>query len=447
MAFDVQKFTGEGKPIPTNPLALALVITAFLLLMVFGTIVLLAIGAHLFIAGVNLIILVLAPIESAFLTALLFYMFLHFVDRYGAESFFNALFFFNVVVGLAFSLLFWPFLFVSLPVLGIYIVFKKERERAARFLSMTVRIMVEEEELMLPTFVLYLIAAYLIVGYLGFLLVLQIVAPGIISLLFSLLIFLFIMAVLYYALMGIVVGITYIWYRGKDPNLMNGINLVVHRLDKILAFSIYAAFFYFVRIVLFFVFRNRIGQMVLNYLAGIIWGVVNYFSLQTVVITNRRPAEAIVLSSRILVNNIPDVLIKEIFADTGARFISQVLTMAVFVITVVIGWVTHDASLMGIFLMSGGVIISIAVGTMETVYRTFLFSWALEKEFNLAEHGRIPKGMEEIIALIQMTRSQTQSGGPPSEPGGGDTIAGQFGLFSSEKENVDWSYLFRQSKQ
>lgn len=452
MAFDVDRFTGAGKPVEFDPIlfgVLALCLGGFVF---YGAYSAIGLAATLELP-LSPVLMAVVPLIGAIFASMITYGFLHTVHNYGTEGvflyagLFSSLMYSGLLIiypGLNFGVgLIWGIL-LFIFFIALWVITGHARERAKRFIKSVIDVMMEENSLILPTFIFFIASAYLCFSYAGILFDFGLIrfvpedmghsieVNNLPFLLISIFFFVYVQQVLFLFLMGIVAAMTYIWYRGADPKLNDGIRLVMRRIDPITEFSLYCAFFHTLAATLF-VF-GKMGVKIATVMMQILWGVVNYFTLQTVVITGRRPPQAIKLSTRLLVNNIPDVLVKEIFVDSGIRLIFEILSMPVYAIGIALFFISGDAMISVLFIYSAGLIFGVFSYTMNHVYRTFLFAWALEKEFGKDTSSRIPPGIQQIIGQIQY---ENQDNGLDrlirKEKGGGESRTPSHG--------TDWSYI------
>jgi len=450
MPFDVERFTGEGKPLKFDPFMFSFLGLLGGCLIFYGAYSAIRLAETIELPTTPLLT-ALIPLLGALAAAVMVYSFLYSIHKTGMEGVILSAGLVYLLVASVLAVII-PGFGIIIGVMGFMIIgglwfsTGPARERARRFLEAVVEVMMEEKELVLPTFVFFILSAYLLLSYVGFLDEFGILdfVPGnnggynighldAIPFLISLFAFIYLQQVVFLFLMGIVVGITYIWYRGKDPELKDGVHLVLHRLDPITEFAAYAAVYHTIQAAL--ILFGRIGGVIAAKIMDLVWGAVNYFSLQTVVITGRRAPQAIKLSARLLSRNIPDVLVKEVFVDNGIEFIFRIMSFPIYFIGFGLVFLTGDTALAPLFIYSASVIFGVFIFTMNYVYRTFLFAWALEKELGKDAGGRMPKGMEEVIERIQLEGGRTDEVGKLAYRERGDRGPAE------DRFGTDWSYM------
>ena len=456
MSFDVEGFTGENKPLKFDAFLLTAFLLSFLFLLFYGTYSLYFLSTFFNSLNLPLYLIIFVPIFTGALATSAVYVVLIFINKYGMEGL-------VLSSGLMYLLVFL-LIAMLIPVLGIFIgVFgfiiiggiwfstSVERERAKRFLESTVEVMIDEKELILPTFIFFIVSAYLCVSYIGFITqsgILELVlmqgkvrvgAIDAIPFLISIFIFVYVQMVIFQMLMGIVVGITYIWHRGKDPDLRDGIYLVLHRIDQITEFAVYAAVYN--TIAWSFILFGKLGGAIISWIMNHGWGMINYFSLQTVVITGLDAKKAIKVSGKLFAKNIPDILVKELFVDTGLEFIFKLLSMPFYFLGFGLAFATGNMGLAILIIYSASITYGLFAFTMNHVYRTFLFSWALEKELGKEGDGKLPKGIRKVIQRIESSKK------PDSEI---DKILGRYKegkRRDTSSHGIDWSYITQDRKK
>jgi hypothetical protein len=464
MPFDVGRFTcGDipGKAVGWKAYALllvALILSAY----AYGVVAALAPRMLSGNAGRDVLAVLVTPLGAAIAAIAAFYCFIYLTHRLGLDYLVALM---GFAYGGAILLLFVLGIpqFILLLVCGaIFLLYYltrgfAEQKLAERLIKASTRIMLEERELLLPPLAFFLVVSYLFTGYMALMVSQDFVAfargpggkteliihnfPGAALVTF---LFLAVDMALFHVAMGMVVGITYIWYRGEDPRLRDGVNLVLKRLDNIVSYSICAAFYY--TLMVFVSGRGRGGKAV-SRVMGFVWGVINYFTLQTLVVTGKRPMESINLSFELLRKNIPDVLYKEVFVGRSLNGVSSLLHLPVLVVATGLFMQTRDPLPLFFWLFYASVVI-VAVYCMELIYNTLLFSWALERHLGL-KPGAIPAEMGPIVGLIESHGQSGKSGGDlwaAERDERERRVRGQAGISRGEEKQLDWSFMFKDRK-
>jgi len=358
--------------------------------------------------GLNPILSALVPAAIAAAGAIASYVLLSLAKEDSVEGLIQ-------IIGLVFIVAV-PWFFYAKPVEGVVVFVlvavgffsflgrwhgSHERHRAERFIHMTSDMMLEERELALPAFSFILVSSYLVFCYLGFLydsgfVVFAGSKAGGYSVLswnhsgvaLSLAALVFAHSTLYYMFMAGVSLFVYEWHHRRTPSFAGSLAGLGDRIDNILPFSLFAAF-----------------NQAVDTIGGVRDNTVNPFALPTAVIGGRSSSDAMQVSRRLLSKRVPEAVMDEVFRENGLGFLARsgrlLLIFASFV-----AYLASQSVVWGLLsLYFAALVFEVAVGTMNTVYTTILFAWAVNDR--VEEGGRrLPRGMSEVIARINQVKSR-----------------------------------------
>lgn len=219
----------------------------------------------------------------------------------------------------------------------------------------------------------------------------------------------------YFTLMSIVVGITFVWYRKEDPNLKIGISIALSRLNTIFGFSIIRTAVMVVDRALQMVSRKEQGKergagmdalafvaTIARTIIGAIWSLVNYFTLQTITIDGLGAKDSIKRSAKVLKDSIPDVLTKEVIANSAMNLMSIMLFLMLTSGCILTSYLLKLGLLQSILMFAlllafGYIPLTITMQTLAINYNTLLYSYSRDRVFGINRPARIPDFMEEEL--------------------------------------------------
>ncbi|MHA2187282.1 MAG: DUF6159 family protein [Candidatus Thorarchaeota archaeon] len=216
---------------------------------------------------------------------------------------------------------------------------------------------------------------------------------------------------------GTTSGIVYIYMRGRDPGLGDGVKASLGVIGGLIALSIMSVIVTIVRIIIQSVARKSGGAgRFVGYTAsgviGWIWAIINYFTIPAMVAEELGAKDGIKRSAGLVKNNFVDVLIKE----TAVRWAFGVLALSFFIAFAfggaVVGWLlTGDLILTLIiavlFTVFASIPSSLVLRTFDIVYVTLLYVFIRRKEGDITGKTVIPESMErELDQAYDIARSR-----------------------------------------
>jgi hypothetical protein len=325
----------------------------------------------------------------------------------------------------------WPIMipgFLTLfMTLLLFTVFRSRVRRAGEIVKLTGQVCLDEKGVFVPqllTMIFTLVSA-LMFGAIIFRFVPLEVVFGTVDLTLEngwpiavgLVIYLFVTIFFYNFAYGTTSGIVYIYMRGRDPGLGDGVKASLGVIGGLIALSIMGVIVTIVRIIIQSVARKSGGAgRFVGYTAsgviGWIWAIINYFTIPAMVAEELGAKDGIKRSAGLVRNNFVDVLIKE----TAVRWAFGVLALSFFIAFAfggsVVGWLlTGDLILTLIiavlFTVFASIPSSLVLRTFDIVYVTLLYVFIRRKEGDITGKTVIPESMErELDQAYDIARSR-----------------------------------------
>jgi hypothetical protein len=301
---------------------------------------------------------------------------------------------------------------------------RKSLRKASYILSASATVVKEEKEVLLPPLIFFVISIFVNLALIAFIAVdptlngqsiFNFQYGAEVKELLVLALGTFTHTFFYFSLMSIVVGITFVWYRKKDPDLKLGISIALSRLDTIFGFSIIKTLIMVIDRALDMMSRKKEGQKregvvaiiaifasIIRGIIGTIWSLVNYFTLQTITIDGLGAKDSIKRSAKVLKDSIPDVLTKEVIANSAMNFMGLILFFMLSSGCILTSYLLNLGALQSIvmfvlLLVFGYIPITITMQTLAVNYNTILYSYSRDRIFGINKPARIPDFMKEEL--------------------------------------------------
>jgi len=300
----------------------------------------------------------------------------------------------------------WPIMIPGLltlfTTLLLFTVFKDRIRRAGQIIKLTGQVCLDEKGVFVPplfTMIFTLISAVLfgaIIFQFAGIDVLLGTVPWTVeseaSVGIGLLLYLFTTLFFYNIAYGASSGIVYIYMRGQDPTLGDGVKASLGVVAGLAALAIMSVVIVLVRIAL-----QRAGRQVggaggeavgraAGGIIGWIWALVNYFTIPAMVAEGLGARAGIKRSAGLVRKNFVDVMIKE----SAVRWAFGVLALIFFIAFAVggaaIGWVVSSGDLITalvlavIFIVFAAIPCSLVLRTFDIVYVTLLYVFIRRQE-------------------------------------------------------------------
>ncbi|MHA2314951.1 MAG: hypothetical protein ACXACF_06650 [Candidatus Hermodarchaeia archaeon] len=324
---------------------------------------------------------------------------------------------------------------------------RQKIERAGKLVEFTAQLLLEEKQMFiipLVTAVFSLLTGILMMSTFGAMYVwLPLIGITTDSWLFFLLTILveipyfFVYFSIFYIFDGINVSIAHTWYRNQDPALGGATSEVRGVMGTIVRFAALRT-----AVAVAQSTAQRGGQRqggiwavvgsIASRIIGTVFYYLTYFTLPSIIIEKRGLVDSIKRSARVTWKYLVDVYISETGVSTVFSFFGALLSLGFIVVGFLFGY------LMGIVLLSDlflALIIGIVFAVvfvifaaipsyfifrpLNTAYKTFMFSYALDEESGFTLPSRLPKAYRDTIEEAQ---SEWEASGkerkiesPPSE--------------------------------
>lgn len=359
-----------------------------------------------------------------------------------------------IAVGIFMFLFLGPFgifglIFPFIGILQFWVWFRRRQkiERAGKLAEFTAQLLLEEKEMFivpLVTAVFSLLTGILMMATFGamytWLPLVGIPPESWIFFLLSILVqipYLFVYFSVFYVFDGINISIAHTWYRNQDPVLRGATREVRGVLGTIIQFAAVRTAVSVAQST-----ARQGGQRqggifaIIGAIAARIIGVVfyflTYFTLPSIIIEKRGLVDSIKRSARITWKYLVDVYIAETGVSTVFSFFGGLMTLGFLAVGFLFGYIMGAFLLLDPFLaLIIGIVFAVvfmifaAVPSyfifrpLNTAYRTFMFSYALDEESNFTLPSRLPKAyrdtIEEAQAEWEASGKERKIKSPPDE--------------------------------
>ncbi|NHJ13167.1 MAG: hypothetical protein EAX95_05785 [Candidatus Thorarchaeota archaeon] len=205
-------------------------------------------------------------------------------------------------------------------------------------------------------------------------------------------------------------AMVYIYMRGRDPSLGDGVKSSIGVITGLIALSIASVLVVIVRIIL-----ERLGRQVggaggaaagrmAGGVVGWVWALINYFTIPAMVAEELGAKDGIKRSAGLVRKNFVDVMIKE----TAVRWAFGVLAVTFFIAFALggaaLGWFlspTHDIFMVLIFgilfAVLAGIPVTLVLRTFDIVYVTLLYVFIRRKEGEITGKTAITTAMSQEL--------------------------------------------------
>jgi hypothetical protein len=203
-------------------------------------------------------------------------------------------------------------------------------------------------------------------------------------------------------------AITYIYMRGRDPSLGDGVRASLNVLGGLVALSIMSVIVAVVRLLIRAVARRSptpIGRGV-GYAAegviGWVWALVTYFTIPVMVAENKGAKDGIKRSAGLVRKNFVDVMIKETAVRWGFGVLSFMFFIGFALGGALIGWFLSGSmfaiiGLAVVFTIFASIPSSLVLRTFDIVYVTLLYVFIREKEGDISGRTKIKGEMRSEL--------------------------------------------------
>lgn len=295
---------------------------------------------------------------------------------------------------------FIPGLFTLLITVLLFTVFKNRVRRAGEIIKLTGQVTLDEKGTFVPpllTMIFTLVSALLFGGILVYFM--PDVVFGSVELTLEngwpfavgIVVYLFVTIFFYNFAYSTTSAITYIYMRGRDPSLGDGVKASLGVVGGLIALSIMSVLVAIVRMVIRAIARRSqspIGRGI-GYAAegviGWIWALINYFTIPSMVAEDLGARDGIKRSAGLVRKNFVDVMIKETAVRWGFGVLAFMFFIGFAAAGALLGWL-WDGSMFAIigfaivFTVFASIPSALVLRTFDIVYVTLLYVFIRQKE-------------------------------------------------------------------
>ena len=316
----------------------------------------------------------------------------------------------------------WPILIPGLFTLFITIllftVFKDRVRRAGEIIKLTGQVTLDEKGTFIPpllTMIFTLVSSLLFAAILVYFMP-QVLQPGWEFTLetdwgyiVGLVVYLFVTIFFYNFAYSTTSAITYIYMRGQDPGLGDGVKASLGVLGGIVVLSIMGVIVKLIQIAITALSRKSqspVGRGVGRAASGIIgwvWMLVNYFTIPAMVAEDLSATKAIKRSAGLVRKNFVDVMIKETAVRWGFGALAFMMFIGFAIFGAMFGWIYGSGDLLTIivfaivFTIFAAIPSMLVLRTFDIVYVTLLYVFIRRKEGDISGKTAIPAEMTKEL--------------------------------------------------
>jgi len=204
-------------------------------------------------------------------------------------------------------------------------------------------------------------------------------------------------------------AMVYLYMRGRDPDLGDGVKSTLGVITGIIVLSILSVIIVIVRMLLERAGREAggVGGAAVGRAAGgilgWIWWLVNYFTIPAMVAEELGAKDGIKRSAGLVKNNFVDVIIKETAVRWAFGALAAMFFLAFALGGAVLGWVVFAGDIIMtimlgvVFAVLAGIPVSLTLRTFDIVYVTLLYVFIRRKEGDITGKSAIPASMEREL--------------------------------------------------
>jgi hypothetical protein len=325
-------------------------------------------------------------------------------------------------VPLASLLTAWPILipgiFTLFLTLLLFTVFKDRVRRAGEIIKLTGQVTLDEKGTFVPPLLsmMFTLLSALLFGGIILNFMPQILETGHNftletdwGLIVGIVVYLFMTIFFYNLAYSTTSAITYIYMRGQDPNLGDGVKASLGVIGGLIVLSIMSVIIALVRFVIRAVTRKsgnllaRGAGAAASGIIGWVWMLVNYFTIPAMVAEELSATKAVKRSAGLVRKNFVDVMIKETAVRWGfgvlavTMFIGFSLFGALFGYVYFAGDIGMTVLLALVFMVFAAIPSALVLRTFDIVYVTLLYVFIRRKEGDITGKTAIPAVMTQEL--------------------------------------------------
>jgi len=204
-------------------------------------------------------------------------------------------------------------------------------------------------------------------------------------------------------------AITYIYMRGQDPSLGDGVKASLGVIRGLVVLSIMSVIIALIRLIISAVARrssNVLARGAGAAASGIIawvWMLVNYFTIPAMVAENLSATKAIKRSAGLVRKNFVDVMIKETAVRWGFSVLAFMMFIGFAAFGGLFGWIYSGGDIFTtllvviVFTVFAAIPSALVLRTFDIVYVTLLYVFIRRKEGDITGKTAIPSAMTQEL--------------------------------------------------
>jgi hypothetical protein len=323
-----------------------------------------------------------------------------------------------------------PGIFTLFMTLLLFTVFRNRVRRAGEIIKLTGQVCLDEKGVFVPPL---LTMIFTLVSALFFGAIIVFFTPHFADVVFfgaeattedllsgglGIVVYLFLTIFFYNFAYGTTSGVVYIYMRGRDPSLGDGVRASLNVIGGLIVLSIASVIVTIIRMVIRAISRESgPGGRAIGGLAdgviGWVWALINYFTIPAMVGENLGAKDGIKRSASLVKNNFVDVLIKETAVRWGFGVLAGMMFLGFALGGFLIGWV-FPLSLVGndpllsaliftvIFIVFAAIPSTLVMRTFDIVYITLLYVFIRKKDGDFTKTA-IPASMTSQLESAYRT--------------------------------------------
>ena len=323
-----------------------------------------------------------------------------------------------------------PGLFTLFITLLLFTVFKERVRRAGEIIKLTGQVTLDEKGTFVPPF---LTMIFTLVSALFFAGIMLVVIPDGMNILLGnvemtlengwpfaigVVVYLFVTIFFYNFSYATTSAITYIYMRGRDPTLGDGVKASLGVVGGLIVLSIMSVIVTIIRMIIQAIARNSNNALArgVGYAAegaiGWIWALINYFTIPAMVAEELSATEGVKRSAGLVRSNFVDVMIKETAVRWGFGVLAFMFFIGFAIGGALFGWFYTGGDIMMtivitiVFIVFASIPSTIVLRTFDIVYVTLLYVFIRRKEGDYARTA-IPSPMgRELEAAYDRAQGQ-----------------------------------------
>jgi len=311
-----------------------------------------------------------------------------------------------------------PGIFTLIITILLFTVFKDRIRRAGEIIKLTGQVTLDEKGTFVPpllAMIFTLFSAILFGGILVYFMP-QILVPGYEFVLetdwgyiIGLMTYLFVTIFFYNFAYSTTSAITYIYMRGRDPSIGDGVKASMGVIGGLVALSIMSVIIKLIQILIRSLTRKSASGLtrgvgsVGSGILGWIWMLVNYFTIPAMVAEELSATKAIKRSAGLVRKNFVDVMIKETAVRWGFGVLAFMMFIGFAAFGGLFGWMYTGGDLIitfafvMIFTIFAAIPSVLVLRTFDIVYVTLLYVFIRRKEGDISGKTAISASMTQEL--------------------------------------------------